>query len=331
MKYELDYNLKEFGEILYQIRKKENLTQKKIRVLCGIHPDTIKGLEHGLRFPNHHTLSKLSAMYKVDLLNVLAECKYENEEILKSIKRKLDKIAYSDDLTEIDVITKKINQYYRKRKKIFTEPILHQLKQTELLSELIKLKDETDTMNASHLEKLSIEALQITQERFDINHICRHYYSVVELRILLILGFAKSRQECHYIGISTTKFALEHLEYFLKSNKAIMNILLQGYFVLSYQHFIIDDNTEVINICDKGIKMAPTSYSIKFIADFYFRKGISEYKLSKSSYIKSLMLSIDYLSKAGESELRDKYIAVLEDKYAISMASYCEFSDSKVN
>lgn len=331
MKYELDYNLKKFGEILYQIRKKENLTQKNIKASCGIHPDTIKGLEHGLRFPNLNTLNKLSGIYKVDLLNVLSECKYENEEILKSIILKLDKISYSDNLTEFDAITKTINKYSKKHRRIFSDTLLHQIKQTELLSELIKLKNKTDIINAFHLEELSIKALEVTQEYFDINHIGHHDYSVVELRILLILGFAKTRQNRHSIGITTTKFAIEHLEDYMKSNPAIINILLQGYYMLSYQYVIVDDNTEIINICDKGIKIAQSNYSIKTLANFYFRKGVSEYKLCKEGYIKSLMIAMDYLSQAGESELRDKYIAVLENKYSISISSSSEFSESKIN
>jgi len=319
MLYELDYDIKKFGEILLAIRKKGKVTQKQIREISGIHPDTMKSLEYGLRFPSIDTVNKLSDIYQINLLNVLNECRFDNNDFLISINAKIDEISYSDDLKEIDDVIDSLNNYIQSNKENFTERILGKIRQLELLSKLIKIKNKTDIMNVNLTEELCIQAIQITHPGFNISQLDKNYYSLLEYRILLIYSFCMTRQKKHQLALETTPFILKNLSYHYKSNQSAIKLILLGLFYQSYQLFIIDDNTEVIKTCDIAIEMSQEKYCLKYLPTFYFRKGVSEYKLNIISYTETLKSCLETLKLLDNQEMHDKYLSVLNDKYSIHL------------
>ncbi|MBI9010963.1 MAG: helix-turn-helix transcriptional regulator [Clostridiales bacterium] len=319
MLYELDYDIKKFGEILLAIRKKGKMTQKQIRELSGIHPDTMKSLEYGLRFPSIDTVNKLSDLYQINLLNVLNECRFDKNDFLVSINSKIDMISYSDDLKEIDEVIDSLNNYIKDNIENFTDRILSKIRQMELLSKLIKIKNKTDIMNINLTEELCIQAIQLTHPGFNISQVHKNYYSLLEYRILLIYSFCMTRQKKHQLALDTTQFILKNLNYHYKSNQSAVKLILLGLFFQSYQLFIMDDNAEVINTCNTGIQMSKEKYCMKYLPTFYFRKGISEYKSNNTSYTETLKNCLETLKLLDNQEMHDKYLSVLNNKYSIHL------------
>lgn len=317
MLYELDYDLKKFGEILLAIRKKGKMTQTRIREISGIHPDTIKGLEYGLRFPSIDTVNKLSDIYQINLLNVLDECRFDKNDFLISINKKIDEISYSDDLKDIDVVIQSLTAYIEANKEKYTERILSKIRQLELLLKLIKIKNKTDIMNLNITEELCIQTLQLTHAKFNISHIDLNYYSLLEYRILLIYSFCMTRQNKHQLALNTTQFILKNLDYHYKSNTSAVNLILLGLYFQSYQLFIIDSNQMVIETCDVAIDLSKKTYCIKYLPSLYFRKGISEYKLNESTYKESLKLCFKTIKLLDNNTMYDAYEKVLLNKYSI--------------
>lgn len=321
MIYKLDYDLIKFGNILLQIRQNRRYTQTKVRRLTGVHPDTIKGLEYGQRFPTIDTLNKLSDLYQVNLLNILTECKHENESYLQKIKEQINTISYLDDVNKIDELLEKLELYNKQYMQTLHPKVEIIINQLKCFSKIIKIKNKRDIMNVLEVERLCYEALQMYHNHFNENRLDENYYSILEVRILIALAMSKARQDKPEQAISIAEFSHKQFLYHFLSDKSLLPFVLQGYFALSYLYFIADDFKKTISICDSAIEFAKKQYTTRYLAQYYFRKGIAQYYLKAEHYECNLRTSIKYLLLNNEHELAEKYKQVLRDQYSIDLDS----------
>ncbi|MCH4887934.1 helix-turn-helix transcriptional regulator [Acidaminobacter sp. JC074] len=317
MIYELDYDLLKFGDILFKIRSNRKLTQKKIREITGIHPDTIKGIEYGQRFPTLDTLNKLGDLYQINLLNILSECKLENDPFLGRIISKINSISYLDEIEQVDDQIIQLEEFCALHNNSLHPKIKIRIEQLKILSNTIKIKNKKDVVNTLELERLCHKALQMNHPTFNECRLNENYYSLLEIRLLFVLGASKARQDKYRVATEIVEYANKQLHYQYLSDKTLLPDILNGYYTLSYHYFFEDKHLEVIKTCDKAIQLANQQYTTKFLPHFHFRKGISQFKMNIDGYMKNLLLSIEYLKLNGDNLLIDKFNQVLKEKYNI--------------
>jgi len=313
----LDYDLKKFGNIMLKIRDSKSLTQTVIRKSTGIHPDTMKNVEYGLKLPNTDTLLRLGEFYGLNLFNILEECKYEKNDFIEDIKKKLDTVVYTDDLSSINQLSETLKTYLEETNDTFSSNIQIKFQHLDRLLELIKIKNKKDILNVSLSVDIATEALQLSHPTFNLTNYDDFFYNIIEFRILLYLSFALIRQEKNKLAIAITQFVKDNLENHLKSTDSVQNILLQSYLNLAYQHFLAHEDVKAIEICDMAIEKSKELYNMKFLPNLYFRKGVVEFFLERDTCKDSFKKCIHAFEILEEYDLKDLYLKVLKDKYKI--------------
>jgi len=304
---------------MHKIRTKGKLTQKLIRQQVGINPETIRNIEYGLQLPTISTLSKLSEVYNVDTLQILESCRLEKGTFIQTIKNKIDDYSYSDNLDEIDTLINQMDDFLETTTDIYPEHFINKVKQLNLLIYLIKQKNKTDILNIQQSIKTSLDALSITHKNLNINKISNLYFDLIELRILMILSFNYLRDYKNDLALNVMDTVIYNLENHSKSNPEAFPLLINSYFLKSYELFVLNRNEEVIDQCKKGIKLSREKYFMKYLPSLYYRKGISEYLLKKNNYKNTLQLCFHTLDTLEDKKTKKIYTTVLNDKYNISI------------
>lgn len=317
MQVDIIYDLKKFGNIMHQMRLKGNLTQKKIRELVGINPETIRNMEYGLQLPTLDTLTKLSEVYNMDIAKVLDECKYERDDLLIILKKRIDNCAYDENVDNIDNLSKQLNEYLNDLPENFPNYFVKKIKQLKLIAELIKSKNKTDKLSVSQSIDMCIEAIKINHQKFNVNDIKDVYFDVLELRVLTLLSFQYLRSEKNDLATSIINTVIHDLHDHSKSNSEAYPMLINAYFMKSYLQFILGAHDQVISTADKGIQLSQEKFYVRFLPGLYFRKAISEYRLGSNTFRETLKLCFDILEVLGDTATKETYIRALEKSHNI--------------
>jgi len=317
MHSEINYDLKKFGNIVFQIRQQGQVTQKKIRALTGIHPDTIKNLEYGLRLPTLDTIDKLSEVYNINLLNILSECKNENDSNIRAICDKIDRMSYENNIRDIEAYRREIRDY----KAHMIQGLSHQsqvkLGQMDYFLQLLEIKNKTDVTSILETQRLCHLAIRLGHPTFEERTYKDNYYSILELRLISILSISLLRQKKRVEAVDLSNYVLKHLKYHGLSNGEAKPLVLQAYYTLAYQLFVLNHHKEVIQICQEAIAYGTTNYSSKFLPHFYFRIGISKLHLKQADYKDYLDQAIGYLRLHKEDHLLTIFKETLKKTYNI--------------
>ena len=75
----------EFGNLLYKLRMKSNLTQEELAKKLNITNKAISKWENGRAIPNTNTLKNLSILFNIPIDNLLQITKQRKKEIIKIV------------------------------------------------------------------------------------------------------------------------------------------------------------------------------------------------------------------------------------------------------
>lgn len=314
------YDLQSFGDFIYQLRKKGNLTQNDIRNINGIHPKTIKRIEYGQAMPTLDTLDKLSAVYHVNLVEVLESFRHDKNEYFDEILEKLDYISLSDDVDNVDEQITKIKAMLNSNTLDNNVFVKNKLKQLYCFSELIKLKNNTSEAALNMTESYCYKAIRIMHPKFSVENVKDYYLNLFELRILISLSFnylrKKDNDRAEKLIADVIALIIPHTRH----NERAYHLLIHTYYMQTYILFLASKHTEVIQISKLAIGISKRKFINKFLPMLYLRKGISEFRLGDEEHLTSLRTSLDLLKIMGMIELRDKYSDVISNMYGIDLS-----------
>lgn len=278
-----EYNLVKFGNIMFNLRKRSKLTKAAIRSVVGLNPDTIRKLEYGYSMPTLETLSKLSEVYNVNMEKILEGCKYQNDEIIDSLKEKLDYASYNDDLDILEDILEEIQTI-----KSPSSSVNSYIEQLKYLIMIAKIKNKTDVMNVMNSEQYCYSALKITKSDLSISNLSQHNFTPLECRFLLNLAIAKSRLNKIDDSLSITEIALENLEIHYNYRSNCVVLLIRAFYSMAHFHYLRDEHYEVIDYCNKAIKLSHKEHNVRILPFILFRKGVAELLSDNEEYHKTL-------------------------------------------
>lgn len=317
MIYETTYDLIKFGDYLLSARKKNKLTQTKVRDICGLNPDTLRKLEAGITIPTIDTLKKISEVYHIDALKLLESCKYSNNEILNNIKSKIDFASYSDNDDDLLEISSELKHIAKTMENYPSCKLL--ILQLDYLMQVIRIKNKKDKTSIQMCKHLSYDALRLTKSFIGVHNLENYLYTPLEIRFLLAIAIASSRSNMTRDAIRICQIALDSIEAHKSNATAYLSIKLQVYYSLSHFYFLLNENEEVLHICDIGIELSRKSFMIKFLPYFFFRKGISEYMMNNKYYRDSLLFSINAFELLGLREIGEYHLNIIREKYNINL------------
>jgi len=206
------YNLIEFGRILLTLRKQAGYTQYKVRELTGIHHETLKHIEYGEVLPKIDTLSKLSQIYKQDLVLLLTQCRYPDEDLIDDLAIQLNHLTMLDRLEEIRNLEEPLAQARKQVKNKDNKVVNHKISQLSYLHKLVLMKNKRDLLNISQSEILALDGLRLTHPSFSINKLETTLFSLIDLRFLIFLAISKSRLDKDDQAFRILRHALSILE-----------------------------------------------------------------------------------------------------------------------
>lgn len=314
-----DYNLKKFGCQIKSFRVKLSLTQKKIRELCGLNPDTLRKLEAGLTTPTIDTMIKLSEIYSINVYNILENCRTYNDDNLIRFRRKIDQVSYSDNLESIELLIKEIKEYSSIDELSFIRDHLDQL---EILATVISMKNKSDILNSTLSHDMCYRGLRISKPNISLSKIYDYIFTPLEIRLLIGLSFAKSRLEMTHDSIRIMEAVICQLELHQDVHNANITIFIQAYYALSHFYYLLNINDKAINACNLGLSLSKQHGISTFLPYLLYRKGISELLLNLPSYRSTLKKCIFTLELLGLFDLKKKYLNVLKSKYNIDDIFY---------
>lgn len=318
----LEYNLIEFGSMMYDIRKKNKYTQSQIRNICGLNPDTIRKIESGLSLPNTDTIIKLSEIYKIDVNSILENCRYQNCEIVREIKAQIDFASYADDTHLLVNITELMTQVKDLSQKNSIPTLDLIILQLDLLCEILSLKNKADILNASHSSDLCYKALRLTHSKLDKKALTTGVFTPIEIRFLIALSYAKSRMNETIFATEICLNVINNLKIHCEYEENHYGFLLQAYYTLAHFYFLLNMNPETIRTCDVAIQLSIDKFNMKFLPHLYYRKGVAEFLLNAPNYSISLKKSFDLFDLLNQTKLKDHCITILKNRYQLEPSDY---------
>lgn len=310
-----NYDFEKFGRILREIRKRSQITQNEIRERIGLNPNTIRKIEHGLVIPSLDTICKLSELYNVDLDLILSKCKIFQNEKIKLIINKINIASYEDNLEELETIKHEISNLIEAKPISPIIKLIHD--QLVLLVEIISKKNDLSFANAVECEFLSIKALRLTKPNIKIQSIGNEILSIIEVKFLLSLAFAKSRQRQTTTSIQICEKILNSTRYQSKFDEKYKDISIQVYYSLAHFNYLLNNNSHVISACNSAISLAMETNNMRLLPHILLRKGVSEYLSDNECFYETIRKMNVLLQLQGLNDLKNKYNQILCERYNI--------------
>lgn len=311
------YDLKKFGRSAEKIRIKNKLKKTTIKKLYDINPDTLRKLELGITLPTHDTLNKLSEAYNINMIKVFEACKYANHQALEFIRKIINCAAYEDRIELLEDAIFEIRNIQNIGN--ISDKIDLEVRQLEILTELVKLKNKTDVLSVENSEILSLKGIRLTKSSFNIKEIDIHVYSLIESRFLLSLGLTQVRKRNFNLAEYIINHVLDNLIFHLEYDKTVAPLLIQAYYQKSNLLFQLQRNNEIIECCTLALDLASQFTSTKLMPYIYFRLGIAQYKLGLPFYRETLMNSLNFLESYGQKKLKSTFENSLLNNYNIKL------------
>lgn len=304
------YDLKAFGQKMFQIRRSNGFTQAHVSMKTQVSPDTLRRIENGTVVPRFETLERLSRLYKTDLIEVLKL--HRSNDALIYFHDYVDDLICSYETKTLQSISKALDQYrFQDECQLITPEEIVQYKAFLNAVELFNSKFNQDVLGAEHI---LIESLRQTISGFNIKNYALFQYNYIEMRILLLLSLVYSK-------IGRYRLSNEMLDFLahIPDPESLLSakVIIAVYANMAYNHHILDQHERVIGYAERGIGLAVQNDTFSYLYLLYFRKGIAEFHLGKSAYKASLNICFSVLKILGMRPLYDLYLEVLLREYQI--------------
>ena len=312
------YDLKDYSLTLKNIRKSCGYTQMDVKELVGIHEDALRKIENGSVIPKYETLQLLSKAYKVDLLELLAHMK-SDQNMMTYIQR-INEMITSNDTEEFETVSKETHEFLENNKEVFQlfnsdEPVKLKL-YLEAISKYFK-PSEVEHLQA---KDCLVRALSLSlKEPFNINLIDSYSFNYFDISLLILLGVIERSLNNTSNSTLILDTCLKRLDIFNIQTVTNYRMKLKLIYNLAYNHHMKDDYQGVIDFASRGIEFATKNHILYSLPQLFYRKGIAEYHLGIDTYMENLKKSITLLEVYGMDELKEKFIKTTYDMYAIEI------------
>jgi transcriptional regulator with XRE-family HTH domain len=292
----MDFNLRNFGIKIRDIRLKYELSQNEVYEKTGINPSTLRRLEGGKVIPKFETLEILSSLYKEDLLLVFSQYRIDHSLLFNEVYNRLE---LKFDRDEIDSLEKEILELESLLKNSTQSYFKVQIQQLIHLSKAVILyKKETAPSKA--LEEL-VRGLQRTLPAFSVGTFSDFVYSTLEIRILMNVAFVLNQ-------LGDADAYIEILEFCQQSSDKNDGIYPKICHNLSTVYIRSKEDLKALSIVNEGILSCQNNRNYNGLNLLYYNKGIIKFRLKHEDYLDSLNLALTLSKAFGHPKLSLKML-----------------------
>ncbi|MEX1376157.1 MAG: helix-turn-helix transcriptional regulator [Eubacteriales bacterium] len=314
-----NYQTKDFGNRIRDIRKGLNLSQQDVSDLSGVNLDTLRKIENGYVVPRYDTLEILSIAYRTDLLETFKNYRFTSD--LYEIYNMLDRYIVDYQVDKLGDIKNKIDNLDGE---IYSTIILaSEINKLGLLVDGIYYFNKSDTdKSTNNLEKARdylIGAICVHNEEFELEKVTTYKYNFFDVRILVILAVVLCKLGDGEISNEILCFILEIVDKSPHASFLEKLLVIKIYSNISYNYYLMDDPENTLVYSEDGIKYAQNNNLLYGLSTLFWRKGIAMMKMGQDGYIESIRKSINVLDIQENHQLKEVYLNVLKKKYDIEL------------
>jgi len=309
------YDLIEFGNRLKEIRKKQGISQAQVKEIVGLNEDTLRKIEHGNVLPRYDTLELMSLAYKEDLLKLLQS--YRSNQTLTDLYEHTDQIITAYTLENLNSIKAQLSQF---KSQNLTDNTLYntlEIEQFELYLESLRIYFEGNIVKRNQAFGFLQEALNKTLINFSPFNFRKYKYNFFEIRILLFLGIVLYDVKQEALSNQVLEFCLKYLLQSFTLEEKIQKLVIKVYNNLAYNYHLSNQHKKVIQTADDCIDFATSHNNLYGLANIYYRKGISAFRLKREDYLDLLKKSVMLCEISGNHDLAALYRQVTLKYYNI--------------
>lgn len=304
-----DYELVEFSAKLKNIRCSLGYSRAVVSKLTGINVDTIRKIEHGANVPRFETLEYLSDLYKIDLLQLLAN--YKNNTTLTYYFESINTYIINNN---IEALLQLYQEFC-----IWVDSSKHsslvnkiELMQIEKYFKVLYCRYSDPNYKIHHLIAELVSTINISIPSFSLGNWHFDNFNILELRILYSLGSFLLQSENYLLSKSILVFLLDKVDLISQSkmNANLMRVKL--YALISYNHHMLDEHKEALRLAELGIHLCQKNSTMENLPLLLSRKGAALYHLKEDSYQMYLDQAVTLLEIQGNFKLASEYLKINE-------------------
>ena len=315
-----NYQTKDFGNRIRNIRKGMNLSQQDVSELSGVNLDTLRKIENGYVVPRYDTLEILSITYRTDLLEIFKNYRFTAD--LYELYNMLDRYIVDYQVDKLKDIKDKINNLDGE---VYSMVILaSEINKLELLVDAIYYFNQSEkepqkkSLLQTAMDKL-IQAIMVHNEDFKLEKVTSYKFNYFDVRILVIMAVVLRKMGK---GEKSNEILLFVLEIVDKSSHApflekllVIKIIAN----ISYNFYSVDDHENTIKYSDLGITYAQDNNLMYGLSLLFWRKGIAQKIMGIEGFMRNMERSINILDIQGNQQLKELYLKILKERYEIEL------------
>lgn len=286
--------IKEFGNILKNIRLANNLSQEDVEFLAGMSIRSLSRLENGnVKNISIDNLIELSNLYDEDLLDIYYKNLFETDYLYEEILNNLGVASIFIEKNQAEILSKKLSIIENDNKLMMGK--VKNIKLLRLFMDRI-LNKEVDKFDFKERYE------EITSTIYNNSNIIDRKYSTIEMRILVNIcnDFKEYKSFTNYE-------ILDKLSQ--KCNNSVVKMLI--YNSIINRLYIDYRSKDAIKLITKAINEVTTTKDLEAISMLYYDKFICEFDLGYETYIKSINYSKMCAKLSGLVRLNE----TIEQKY----------------
>ncbi|GAU76821.1 helix-turn-helix transcriptional regulator [Fusibacter sp. 3D3] len=309
------YNLIDFGNRLKEIRKNQGISQAQVKNTVGLNEDTLRKIEHGSVLPRYDTLELMSLVYKEDLLKLLPS--YRTNQTLNDLYEHTDQIITAYTLEDLDKVKAQLAHFKIQNQFDNTLYNMLELEQFELYLTSLQIYFDGNIVQRNQAYSHLKDALNKTLINFSPFNFQKYKYNFFEIRILLFLGIILYDVKHETLSNQVLEFCLKYLLQNFALEERIQKLIIKIYNNLAYNYHLSNQHKKVIQVSDDCIAFSRTHQNLYGLANIYYRKGISAYRLKKNDYLDLLKKSVMLSEISGNDDLATLYRRITLENYGI--------------
>lgn len=309
------YDLNKFGVNFKKTRIDNSLSIQQLSQISGISERTIINIEQNKCEPRIETLQILSFYLKVDLLELLLECKNDFEfqfcKLVNSFHKDLKNCLYEDAQIYLDEFVKIESQISTS----LDPNQLHFLSKVQTAIYWIKgVISSTITNDKVVAEEYFLKALFIQNNNFCIDNPKEHFLSNLGLHVLNSLVVNRLRYNITELCEDIMKYIIHMFE-----NRTLMDPQLYMSVLYNLSNLYLEDAkyNEVILVCNKYFYYSE-KYNIQYLSEsFLLLYEVSNYLMNDKCDIRKIEIALYTYLNTEKRHLIPIIKRNLKEKYGI--------------
>ncbi|MBI9014062.1 MAG: helix-turn-helix transcriptional regulator [Clostridiales bacterium] len=309
------YDFKEFGQKVKKIRLSAGFTQKDVRNLIGLNEDTLRKIENGFVIPKYETLELLSSLYKKDLLIVLSKERKQNE--LYNLYNDLDDLIINFNQGTFEQLSLKLQLIHQQHATDLISQ--HEITQLKILLEAINDYFTDSQSDISYLIDKLLPTFSLVNNEYDFAKYSQFKYSIIEIRILILIGLVYVKLENIIKSNDILIFCLDYLLQVSTLTIEMSKLIIKIYYNISYNFHRLDNHQKALDYAILGIeytKNIQTTYSLPYLLA---RKAFAQYFLNIEEYQNTFLQTVKLLEVMDDRESIDMFKDVALNRYGIKI------------